>query len=370
MPYEALLFADSHLKRRVDEQFAMRQIADLAKRKKVKHVIGAGDILDKQSNRADTISYLFEFIYQLEEAGITFWYLKGNHDWDEVGWPEGHRGAKHLHKQTLEFESLTAYGLDYQPHGKLQEELAEIPRGCNLLVAHQTWGDWMGDIASPQGDFAQIPGHVTHVFSGDLHQVKMDKCKNADGRIMLCISPGATTMQKIDEPAEHFCMLLDTKGIFSKSGLKSRVLIDWDVMNHTEDVERFVAEIEAELATAQQTAAANDYPETMLLPYLRVTYSHKLVDVVRRVEKVVAGRALLNWKELPPEAKQPQKNKVLKQALGAAAAAVTPLTVLPTKVDKEEKPEVFDLASRMLSSNNFEDEFGRWWTEATMVETK
>lgn len=359
-----LLFADSHARdRRGDEQFALAQIGKAAKKHKVKRVILAGDGIDKQSNRSRAVTSMFRFIDRLEEAAIEFWFLQGQHDWDEPPWPSAHRWAKHLHKRVVEMGELTAYGLDFQPYGKLQEEMAVINDAklpVNFLIAHQTWGDWMGDIAVPQGEFVQVPGPITHLFTGDLHQKKLEKHKNADGDKMFVCSPGATCAQKIDEPHEHYYVLLGDDGIFRFEKLKSRVFIDWDVMVYLEDQERFMAEIEATLETALQKAVAEDYPEELQKPYLRVTYSHKLPDTVRRVEKAVSGRAILYFKEMPPEEKQASKTKQLK---GSKEKAVTPLSVLDQEVDKKEEPEVYELTARLLQSTNYEDEFARWRSE-------
>ncbi len=357
--YDSLWFADAHQKRRADEQFALKQVVDAAIKHKVKCVIGAGDLLDRQTNRAETVGYFFKQLDRLEEADIGFDYLQGQHDWDEPSWMSGHRLSCHIHQATFEMGPYAGYGLDFQPFGTLQEKLAEIPEDCNLLVAHQGWGAWMGEEKSPQGDFAQVPGHITHVVTGDLHHWKLEKHKNADGVKMLTLSPGALCMQKINEPADHFYALMTEAGIFEQKPLQSRVFIDWSALMRTEDLDKFMSEIEGELAAAQQTAASKDYPEEMLRPYLRVTYLHTLTDAVRRIEKAVAGRALLYWKELPPEDKAPAKDrpKVVK------GAAVTPLMVLPKKVDKDKQPEVFDLTTRLLTAQEHKEAFQNWWTE-------
>jgi predicted phosphodiesterase len=360
MAYVALLCADLHVKRRVDEQYALKQIVSAAIKNKVKFVIAAGDRFDRQTNRSDAVNSFYTQLTRLYDKDIEFWYLQGQHDFDDPPWLAGHPAAKHLHKQTLTVGPYTAYGLDFQSVGKLQEELAEIPKECDLLVAHQTWGEWMGSIASPQGQLAQIPGHVLCVFSGDLHKYRYERNKNSDGDAMLCISPGATAMQKIDEPTTHYYLLMDDSGAFHRRELLSRRVIDWPVMTVKEDMDRFMEEIEGVLATEIQVAVGREYPEEMVKPYLRVTYSHRLPDVLRRVEKIVAGRAIHYWKELPPEEKQSSKNKPLKVT---GDLAVTPLSLLPSRVNKEEKPEVFELTARLLVAENPQEEFQRWWAE-------
>lgn len=357
----ALYCADLHIKRREDEKFALRQLVKAAMANQVGHFIVGGDTIDRQSNRADPISFLLrEVLDPLAEAGVSFDYIQGQHDWDDPPWPSGHGNAFHAHKATFGVGPHTAYGLDFQPFGKLQEELAEVPRGVDLLFTHQGWGDWMGADKNPQGDFAQVPGHVKVVASGDLHAFKQEKHKNADGVKMLCLSPGATAMQKVNEPPEHFYFFIDDDGLFRARKLHSRIFIDWSLLNQARDLDRFMDEIEAELGTAYQTAASRDYPEGMLRPYLRVTYSHRLADTVRRVTKAVGDRAIIHWKEIPPSA-DPEVDKA--SAVPGQGEAVTPLSVLDDEVDKDEHPEVFELTSRLLQTNNCEEEFQKWWLD-------
>jgi hypothetical protein len=216
----------------------------------------------------------------------------------------------------------------------------------------------MGDIAVPQGEFAQVPGHISFLFTGDLHQYRLEQHKNADGEEMTVLSTGATGQQKIDEPTEHFCAVLDGHKI-KKIKLNTREFIDWPGIVIQEDLEQFMKKIEDALDVAYQRAASKDYPAEMCRPRLRVTYSHAMPETVRRVTKVVKDRAILHWKVMLPE-KQLEAKKLGKIKKGQA---VTPITMLPTAVNKDESPEVYELCARLLQATNREEEFQRWWAE-------
>lgn len=353
--------SDTHLRARAgDEEHAFVQIVDAAIASKVKYVMLAGDLLDKQSNRARVITFLYQQLDRLEEAGIEVFYTQGQHDFDDPPWFSGHRWARHLHKQVRTFDGVGFYGLDWQPFGKLQEELAEVTDDAQFLVCHQVWSNWMGDIAAPQGSFEQIPDHVTHVHSGDLHQWKLEQRKNSGGKKMTVLSTGATTQQKIDEPTSHHYALFWPDGRLEKKTLNSRVMIDSTLMTQPADVDQFMAELEGELASAYQKAAAMELPEALHRPYLRVNFGSKLSDVVRRVEKAVKDRATLYFRQSVPEEKQ----AAYKAAKAAKGDAVTPLSVLHEEVDKEEQPAVFELVSRMLTAADKDMEFAKWRSEA------
>jgi hypothetical protein len=216
----------------------------------------------------------------------------------------------------------------------------------------------MGEICSPQGAFAEVPGHITRLFTGDLHKFVLEQHQNADGRPMVCCSPGATCQQKIDEPTQHYYVLLREDGSFVRMPLKSRVMIDWPVMQTKEDLERFPAEIEARLATAQQTWAAADMPDELAKPYLRVTYNHTLTDAERRVTRSVNERAILTFKEQPPEVLV----SVFESRLPPGAAA-TPEAVLPEVLDPEDDPQAYELATRLLAPGDAQAAYARWHAE-------
>jgi len=355
-----VLCSDTHARpRREDERHAFRQIIDKAVALKVP-VVAAGDLIDKQSNRAETITFLYRQLDRLGEAGLWFYYTQGQHDFDNPPWLSAHPYAFHMHKKGVTLGDFVLYGLDWQPYGKLQEELAEIPPDANMLVCHQVWADWMGDRAAPQGSFAQIPGHIKCVLTGDLHNWKLEERKNADGKKMLVVSCGATTQQKIDEPDRHYYALLCPDGRVEQRKLNSRLFIDCSLINTENDIDLFMAELEPTLATAAQKANAMELPVEMTKPYMRVSYSSKMPDVVRRVEKAVADRAILNFKQLLPPEKLDAYKKAKKAEKGEA---VTPLSVLSQEVDKEEKPAVYELVERMLGATDKELEFARWRSE-------
>lgn len=349
--------SDTHLRARGgDEEFAFAQLVDAAIAHRVEYVALAGDLLDKQSNRAKVVAFLFLHLDRLEAAGIHVLYTQGQHDYDDPPWFSAHRWPFHLHRQARRFRGVELYGLDWQPFGRLQEELAEVPDTARWLVCHQVWGNWMGDVAAPQGSFEQVPEFVTHVHTGDLHQWKLEQRKNAGGAKMTVLSTGATTQQKVDEPATHHYALAYEDGRVTKHDLKSRVFVDAALMTQAADVDRFLAELEATLAAAYQTAAAADLPADMHPPRMRVSFNARLGDVVRRVERAVNGRAALTFRQVVPEEKQ----AAYKVARAAKGEAVTPLSVLPQECDKDESPAVYELVSRLLEAPDQELEFAKW----------
>lgn len=350
--------SDTHLRsRRGDEEHAFAQIISAAVALNLP-LVSNGDNLDKQSNRARVVTTAYRELDRLHEIGKKFYYIQGQHDFDDPPWFAGHPAAVHLHKTTVEIGGFTLYGLDWQPFGKLQDELAEIPPEVNVLVCHQVWGDWMGDIAAPQGEFAQIPYQIRHVLTGDLHQWKLETHRNAGGDKMQVVSCGATTQQKIDEPDKHYYAVFYDDGTVERKKLKSRVFHDAGLIVQDAELDRLLRNLEPTLATLVQKGAAMDLPPNLMTPVIRVTYSAKLPETKRRVEKVVGDRAVLHFTETPPEERTSTYAKSADKG-----EAVTPISVLADEVNREETPLVYELCERLLGASDIDMEFAAWRQE-------
>jgi hypothetical protein len=352
----AVLYADGHEQtgdRQIDSFYAFEQIVDFALANNVKRVIGAGDLIDKQRNRSSPIAHMMQQIDRLEHDGIAFLYLQGQHDFDDPPWLSGHRNAQHINGQEFDIpngsEPFRCYGLDWQPHGVLQEKLELIREtDAQILFAHQVWGDWMGDVAVPQGTFDQIP-QVTKLVTGDLHQCRIENSRGADDQKLLVCSPGCTYQKAIDEPSTHYFLTLDSDGKIAKHKLKSRPFLDLAIPR-AEVLDEFAGLIETELAACAGRAAAQNMPDALGVPLLRITYPYELPDTVRRVETIVGNRAILFWHENPPVHKQEEYAAAKKS--GGKGTAVTPLTELPSVVDAEKEPDLYTLLHGLLSTKN------------------
>lgn len=349
-----LFFADSHAQASAwagrpiygDVEFGLAQIYALAVEHGVKMVVGCGDLIDKQRNRSGPPKMLAYFITQLQKAGIDFSFIQGQHDFDDPPWLEGVGHAQHLHKKTVRVGDRRLYGLDFTRAEDLKAELDAVPVATSILVCHQTWGDWMGEIASPQADFAHV-SRVSTVVSGDLHQFKLEAFKDKDGKSIRCVSPGSVCMQAIDEPDKHFAVLIDERLDITPKRLKSRPFIDWPPLLTAADVETFMAQAGEALLAATAIAEVDELPESMHTPLLRVTYNRRLENLVGRIQKTVGQRAHLFWRP-----RESELEKVAQPVGSVKGRAMTALTALPQAVDRDKEPEVFSLLETVLKAED------------------
>jgi DNA repair exonuclease SbcCD nuclease subunit len=345
--------SDLHIShRRFDEIFALEQIVDAAIHFKVAYIVLAGDLLDRQSNRADVVAAMHRELNRCQRAGISVYYIQGQHDFDEPPWLSSHSWPVHLHGKLVERGPFNLYGIDFQPHGKLRQALDAIPNSANLLVSHQVWSDWMGDIASPQGSFSEVPPQIRYMHTGDLHERKEETHKNLGGNDFTVISTGATTQRKITEPSSHYYALLTTSGEFVFHKLISRPFIASGLLSQEADLDTFLQRLVKEVRKAEESLI----PEDLRKPLVHVVYDHRLCECVNRVTKFVADRATVTFKEVKPQ--KDEKNVVI-----AVDASVTPLTMLPEEVNAKERPKLYSLLCRLLQSHDPKSDLVAWKNE-------
>lgn len=349
-------FADSHLRHRLrrhrgiygDSYFSFQQIVDYA----IKHelpLIGAGDLIDQRVNEPSPIVTLEKELGRLRKAGLTLYYVQGQHEGDTVPWLSiGGDTAVHIHKQVIELGDLRIYGLDFQPAGRLQEELAAIPPDVNMGCFHQTWGDWMGSVALPQGEFADLPEQIRFLLTGDYHETITGCYRGAAGQPVDVFSPGSTCMQSTSEPPEKYFGVRYEDGSVQRVKLRTRHFAEY-LLNRPEDLDEFLGHVDAYLEGAADYAEDVRLPPALHAPLWKITYSPRLSDVVRRIERAVDGRAHLFWKKLRPAAEDDSDAALL----SAAAAPSGPITLegcLAEEVDPAQEPEVYTLCQRLLTA--------------------
>jgi hypothetical protein len=361
----AIVCADTHLQDRAwvnraiegDSYHSFHQIVDLAIKYDVP-IIAAGDLIDKSRNPSGPIVAMVRELERLEQAELRLYYVQGQHEMADVPWLEASSAAVHMHGEGkwFEFGPLTAQGLDYQPAGQLLEALDGLQPGADILVAHQVWGDLMGDIAAPQGGFHDIPD-VSTLITGDYHKEYIDKMyRGKDGQELNVLNPGSTCMQSIDEPPEKFVAILRDDGSFRKVQLKTRPVIICDPILQPDDVDWFIENV----GTAVEEAADNEeLPENIRKPIIRVTYSYKLSDAKRRASKLIGNAAHIFWNERPPL----REEKAARVRDGKGGAATLASELLPYLEDQDAASLEPDLR-RLMEAEDVAGELRRMREEA------
>lgn len=354
-PWRTLFVADAHLADSAypdrgiigDAYYSFEQAVDLAIAHNCDGIVAAGDLLDIPRNRPGPVNFLHRQLDRLRDADIGFEFIQGqpNHDQCDPPWAAGHPWAVHLHKTTRTLDDgFSYYGIDFQSRGCLQEELAEIPAGTDLLIAHQVWANWMGDVTNPQGEFAEIPIVYT-VVTGDLHDFKLEKHRGKDGQEMTVCSPGSTAMQAINEPHQKYVVALLASGKLARVRLKTRRVHHSHVIDSEVELERFLDEGLILAKELIRSAAQEGLPEQLLKPMVEVSYHWDVPGVQRRTLAVLGPHCHLFFKELRP---QKEAAFIGKDGTAVVGEAATPLGLLDQEVDPVQNPQAHGLLRRLL----------------------
>jgi|TARA_R110000824_G_scaffold304281_4_gene492099 DNA repair exonuclease SbcCD nuclease subunit len=366
----ALIASDLHLKPKTwrhrpivgDSYYAWEQVQEEAIRSGVSFVILAGDLLDRQINGSEPIIKLQRGIEKLGEHDIKTLFIQGQHEYQEFPWASLSKHAHHLAFAGVEIGPFWVEGIDYQSKETFERELGECSEmgDQDILVMHQVWLDWMGERALPQGSFQHVrdlaPGLKT-LITGDLHESRLEWF---DNKSLQLLSPGSTCMQSVAEPLQKYMYYLsegdDGLPEFERIELKSRPFVRWEKKLETpEDVNDVLGKIEDEFARVFDYADANELPEEICAPIFHFTYSHKIADEMRRIEKLLGDRAHLFWKEIPPVAVDDTYTEAFEAGVSATMA-----DMLREEVDDE---KIRHLSERMLAAPDIFEELVRWQKE-------
>lgn len=372
-PPVAVVFSDSHLQDRAwkhntiigDAYYSFEQIVDTAIELDVP-LIGAGDLIDKVINGPGPAVFLRKQFEKLADAGLTLYYIQGQHEfhattpWLQIGGDH----AVHFHKKKIRIGDLTLYGLDFQSSEDLAKELKNIPKDVGVLVAHQVWAEFMGDITLPEGSFKDIP-RVSLLITGDYHKtIYKDVGLGATGQELSVFSPGSTCMQDISEPPDKHFGLLHADGVITIRNLATRPYLEVTPLMTEEDFAEFLSTIPKKVQSAADNALIHVSWPSIRKPLLRVPYFSEIRDVRRRLERAIGDSAHLFLKEIPKQlqvadGKQPQ----------ASGDMLTLKDGLDQVVDAKKTPEAYSLCKRLLDAGENRDdiaaELSRWIQQQT-----
>lgn len=307
----ALITSDLHLGDKIwrhrpinyDSYFSWEVIVQSAIARKCDAVILAGDLLDKQTNVSSPIHHLLSGLRKLSEANISVFYNQGQHEYQAMPWISLHDSVIHLDgNEVYYFGDSCQYGLSGRDFG-LKDVVSDFLKSdvalkSDILVMHQVWLEFMGDICKPQGSFADVPDNVKYVITGDLH--KTLNCKPVEGRDLTVLSPGSTHLRSVSEDQDKFVFIMDFDDEISveQLALPTRRKFDYKLVNGNLD---FYGEIDSLIKEATDYANKYRLHEELVKPIIRLTHSLDSELDVDGLEGFVAGRAHLFYKPVSGE---------------------------------------------------------------------
>lgn len=286
-----------------DAEWALHQIIDIACTRKLEWVVAAGDLIDKRVNDSPPIDSLARQLQRLRDCGVEFGYVQGQHEMADPPWVQTVScWSHHLHGKSTKVGPFLTYGLDYRRTQDIGDAFAQVPKGTDIVIAHQVWEEFMGSRA--QASLAVIP-HAAKCITGDFHRFEMKSIRGKTGQKLTIISPGATHMRKIDEPDAHYVVIWNGEK-FTKLKLRSRPVVRQEIVTERDLVDF----CRGAKAGFEALADANkDLPAHIRKPIIRVRYPVVLPDAKNRIAEAIGNTAFLFEDQVWPETETQQVSR-------------------------------------------------------------
>jgi len=273
-----------------DAYYGLEQIVEAALSYKVKAVALLGDVYNVRTPDPHTVAVCCSAIERLWRNDIQVLYIQGQHELSrDTPWLNVHLWPKHIHKLCIELvDGVVAYGLDWTPASRVVKELEAIPAETSILLSHQVWHEFHGSKIDTECSFADVPEHVTMVFTGDYHKHFVTEHRNRGGKVMKVCSPGSICMQSRSEPPHKAFFMLMDDGVAHSVALKSRKCLEFDIED-ADSLESFLHPKNIEWLVEPQSGV----PENIAKPMLVVHYPHDLSDAYQRLTKSLGSKVHL-----------------------------------------------------------------------------
>lgn len=175
-------------------------------------------------------------------------------------------------------------GRNFMTKAALDEWLKSGQVECDVMVMHQLWTEFMGPMHS-QASLEQME-KCKLVVTGDFHQFKII----TTNRGVRVLSPGATQMQKINEPTTHYVHILRDDLSIDYVQLKSRGV--FDVQLETEDQVQHLAK-QAQGYVLGLKSQAGDTINQSFKPIIRFKINNPIQAAVPRLEESFGPHAVV-----------------------------------------------------------------------------
>jgi hypothetical protein len=340
-----VIAADFHLRERAwerypglegDSYYGLSQVVDVCVSRGLS-LVGLGDLFDERrpSPRSMVVAQLA--VEKMRQADLDFWYLRGNHDMTDPAWLSLFPHAVPLGGCCYEAGGLLFAGLDYQPRDLFLPELCDmlnVYSRVDVLCCHQAWRELSGGRCDAA--VSDLFG-VRCLASGDLHRSVIATHLDSSGLPVVVLSPGALCLQAIDEPDEHYCLVLYDDLSVERVKLRSRPVVRLAI-DSTAALGEAISTLPARLAVDESL------PPGISKPIVDVRLSPGVPDAHSVLTSALAGQAHL-FVRLTKESVQPP---------GAAEAADGPQPGLLDGLAETlgESSRAYSHGSRLLSGND------------------
>jgi hypothetical protein len=331
-----------------DAYYSFSQIVAYCIEHELPLILG-GDVLEKKSNSARPIAKLCEGLTQMQAAHVPVYYIQGNHEYDRnAPWLSVHEWPIHMHEARFDINGVSVCGFDWLPRGEIQEAFKRVPTTVDILITHQVWKDFMGNVGRTECELTDVH-HVRTVLAGDFHVTKIAEGVGAQSQSVRMLSPGSICMQDNGESPEKFFFVVERTESgaidFRSVKLRTRRFLEY-IVNSQDLLDSLCAgQLTADIAAASQ----NDLPADIKKPIVRVKFDKRLPDAYLRIVTVVGETAHLFCEAIVDRGMQPRQNAARMAAKNDLLSALGDLL--------GEDTDAYKLGAALLNSEDIAKEF-------------
>ena len=328
-----------------DAYYSFEQIIAYCIEHRLPLVMG-GDILEKKQNLARPIAKLCAGLTEMQNEELEVFYIQGNHEYDRnAPWLSVHPWPIHIHNVLYNIRGAQVYGLDWLPRGEIQDAFKQVPATTEILITHQVWKDFMGNLGRTDCELTDVY-NVQTVLAGDFHVTKVAEGVNAQGKPIKMLSPGSTAMQDMGEDShKSFFVICEHEGqiTFAPKKLKTRDVVNYVVKDAELLDELCAGKLVKEINLLADNAKACGYHTDIQKPLARVKFDKRLPDAYLRLMTAVGDSAHMFCEAINDKAyvKQPGTRASAKNDLLAALTDLVP-----------ENSAAYRLAAAMLAAED------------------
>ena len=281
-----------------DAYYSFEQIIDYCIAHRLPLILG-GDVLERKQNLARPITKLCKGLSRMQDAQLNVYYIQGNHEYDRnAPWLSIHPWPIHLHATGVMVGprgDISVWGLDWLPRGEIQAAFQQVPPDTDILITHQVWKDFMGNVGRTECELTDVH-HVQTVLAGDFHVTKVAESVNAQGKPIKMLSPGSTAMQDMGEDQhKSFFVICAHEGqiVFVPKKLNTRGALHYVVKDAAVLDELCAGGFAKDVAKLVETARDSGYHTDVHKPLVKVKFDKRLPDAFLRVTTAIGDSAHL-----------------------------------------------------------------------------
>lgn len=310
-PLIGLFFADAHLDLHAwanrpdlcyDSMYSFEYCCHVAEQMKLP-LVGAGDLIDVRKPPAAVIEFVRGQMDRLKKSDTLFYYTQGQHELSDPPWLSAiHDWPIHIHKKLCKAGdgAFSLYGLDWTPADRIKDEFEQFPKvkakDSAILVMHQVWEEFMGDVVACEASLEQIP-HFRTVFSGDYHVPVRGKRSNRNGQPMRYYSAGSTNMRSIEENSQKYMYGLDDTGKMHYLKIPTRQMIREKITSEL-DLAAFEKGFSERLETVDEFNELWKLPSALHKPFVYVQFHEDVPNAWKRLTSLVGNEGHLFTKQM------------------------------------------------------------------------